>query len=264
MNRKKWSIVTDDAITLRQLLREESIVIGTFIGLGSCAAVEVVAWRGFEFVCIDTEHAALNAETVEQLIRAAEGAGVPALVRVPGLGSDIGRALDSGAVGVVVPHVETAEDARSAVRAVRYPPDGERGVGPGRATRFAQYLNRYVETANDRLAVIVMVETVRGVENAAEIAAVDGVDVVFVGPGDLAASMAVSAGSDEHRAVIERVMRTVDASGKAFGIFSSTGDDIPKWASLGATFFIMASDYGLLGRFAESELARVKTLLASE
>lgn len=249
----------DEAFVSR--LRSRSIV-GTFVGIAAPGAVEVMAWRGFEVVCIDSEHAALGPELIEQMIRAADAAGAEALVRVSGLSPEIGRALDSGACGVVVPHVETAEQARACVTAVRYPPVGDRGAGPGRVTGYAQRIASYLGEANDNVALVVQVETALGVENAAEIAAVDGVDVVFVGPGDLAVSMGVAMGSPEHSAAVEHVLTTVRDAGKISGIFSLTGDDVPRWAALGAKFYLLSSDLGFLGMFAGAELARVEKLLA--
>lgn len=241
--------------SLRGRLAGGETVIGTFVGIGHPAAVEVMGWRGFEAVCIDSEHAPLGPGTIEALVRAADVTGAQALVRVAAIGPEIGRALDVGACGVVIPHVDTAEQARQCVTAVRYPPVGERGAGPGRVTAYAQHITSYLGQANDNVALMVQVETALGVQNVAEIAAVDGVDVVFVGPGDLAVSLGVRQGSAEHTHAIDTVLTTVQEAGKVCGIFCLTATDMPRWVSAGVRFFLLGSDLGFLGEAAQSQLA---------
>lgn len=247
--------------SVRQLLAGET-TMGTFVGISSPAAVEILARRGFDPVCIDSEHTALGPELIEHMIRAADSFGVAALVRVPGIGPAIGRALDSGALGVVVPRIETAEEARVCVELVRYPPVGHRGAGPGRSTAFGKDMGTAIGTSNSSVALIVQVETERGLQNAYEIAAVDGVDMVFVGPGDLAVSMGAAMGSDRHTAAVAEILAEVKRAGKLSGLFSLKGEDLPHWRKLGATFFLLSGDVSFLGEHAEAERMRVAELLA--
>ncbi len=176
-------------------------ILGTFVS-GGVTSLEILAWSGFDLVCIETEHAARDVGEVASLIRAADACGVPSLVRVQDL-SEIGRVLDAGADGVVIPHVDTADDARACVEAVQYPPRGNRGLGPGRAARHG--LGRNGDAGPP--ATVLMIESARAVENAKEIASVDGVDALFIGPFDLASSMGVTPGTDDHTAAITRAIQ---------------------------------------------------------
>lgn len=248
--------------SLRRTLNDRP-VIGSFAGIGHPAAVETLGWRGFELICIDSEHAALGPVTIERMIRAADVSGAHALVRVAEVGPEIGRALDAGACGVVVPRVETAEQAARCVAAVRYPPTGERGAGPGRVTGYAQHIAAYLSAANDDVVLVVQVETALGVRNAEEIAAVDGVDVVFVGPGDLAVSLGVAGGSAEHTETIERVFSATRRAGKLAGIFCLTAADLDRWVRFDTRLFLLGSDLGFLGQQAGSELASARDVLAT-
>jgi 4-hydroxy-2-oxoheptanedioate aldolase len=234
-------------VQFRQSLRGAPIV-GTFVSIGHPAIVEILGRSGFEAVCIDSEHAPFGAPGIEELIRAADIVGVPALVRVSGLGPEIGRALDSGAAGVLVPMVESAAQAASVVAAVRYPPAGVRGAGPGRATAWGIDFAGYLARADDEVAAIVQIETLAGVENVEAILAVPGLDMVFVGPGDLSVSLGVAGGSPEHTAAIRRVVDAAQAAGVPVGMFCMTPEAVAQWAALGATFFLLAGDLALLAQ----------------
>ncbi|MGV9799126.1 HpcH/HpaI aldolase family protein [Mycobacterium sp. NPDC003449] len=246
--------------SIRRLLAGD-VGLGTFVGIGSPAAVEILARRGFDPVCIDSEHTALSPDLIENMIRAADAFGAAALVRVPGIGPEIGRALDSGALGVVVPRIETAEQARACVDLVRYPPDGQRGAGPGRSTAFGKDIGTSIGEANSSVALIVQVETELGLKNAYDIASVDGVDIVFVGPGDLAVSMGITMGSERHTAAVAEILGEVKRAGKLSGTFSLTGHDLPRWRELGATFFLLSGDVSFLGEYAEAERTRALGIL---
>ncbi|MDV3128407.1 aldolase/citrate lyase family protein [Mycobacterium sp. 21AC1] len=245
---------------MRRLLEGESVV-GTFVGISSPTAVEILARRGFDPVCIDSEHTALSPELIENMIRAADAFDAAALVRVPGIGPEIGRALDSGALGVVVPRIETVEQARACVGLVRYPPEGHRGAGPGRSTAFGKDMAASIGRANSSVGLILQVETELGLQNAYDIAAVDGVDMIFVGPGDLAVSMGVAMASEQHTAAVAGILAEVKRAGKLSGMFSLTGNDLPHWRDLGATFFLLSGDVSFLGEYAEAERTRVLEIL---
>ena len=235
-----------------------SRIVGRFIAIPHPVAVEVTAQAGVDFLCIDWEHAQISRDMIENLIRAADIHRVPAMVRVPGHGAEaIAAALDSGAQGILVPRVSTAAQAAAAVNAARYPPLGERGVGPGRAAGYGYRIPEYLTHANAEIVVAVQVETAEGLTNVDTIAATDGVDVVFVGPGDL--SVSIDAVGPEHAdrlsQAIESVMSGSLARGKAAGIFCATPEAVDKWAALGASFFILASDTMFLGAAAAAGYA---------
>jgi 4-hydroxy-2-oxoheptanedioate aldolase len=225
-------------------------LIGTFAAIPHPVAVEVTAQSGVDFICIDWEHAQIARDAIENLVRAADVHRVPAIVRVPGHGPEaIAAALDSGAGGVLVPRVSTAAQAALAVKAARYPPDGERGVGPGRAAGYGYRIPEYLAGANAAVVVAVQVETAEGLANAEAIAATDGVDVVFVGPGDLSVSIDAmgSAGAGKLVQAIETIIGAALAHGKTAGIFCASPEDVGKWAAKGVSFFILASDTMFLG-----------------
>lgn len=225
-------------------------LVGTFSAIPHPVAVEVVVASGVDFLCIDWEHAQIARDAIEALVRACDVHAVPAIVRVPGhRAEDIAAALDSGARGVLVPRVSTAEQARAVVKASRYPPQGERGVGPGRAAGYGYRILDYLKRANAETLVAVQVETAEGLANAAEIAAVDGVDLVFVGPGDLSVSIGALGpeGAGRLDAAIRAILEAARNAGKAAGIFCARPDDAGRWAAAGASFFILASDTMALG-----------------
>ncbi|TPM28161.1 HpcH/HpaI aldolase/citrate lyase family protein [Mesorhizobium sp. B2-3-4] len=234
----------------RQKCISRANLIGSFVAIPHPVAVEVMALSGLDFLCIDWEHAQISRDTIETMVRAADVHGVPAMVRVPGHAPEaIQAALDSGAQGVLVPRVSTAAQAEAAVKASRYPPLGERGVGPGRAAGYGYRIPEYLAAANDRVVVAVQVETAEGLANIEAIAEVDGVDVIFVGPGDLSVSIdAVGPeGADKLTNAIRTIVRATIAHGKPSGIFCASPQTVGRWALTGASFFVLASDTMFLG-----------------
>lgn len=230
-------------------------LVGSFCAIPHPVAVEVMALSGLDFLCIDWEHAQMSRESIEALVRAADVHRVPAMVRVPGHQPEaIAAALDAGAQGILVPRVSTAAQARTAVRAAAYPPKGERGIGPGRAAGYGYRIPDYLAVANARTVVAVQVETAEGLANIAEIVAVEGVDVVFVGPGDL--SVSIGAIGPEGAAALSQAIRAIIAAavarGRTAGIFCARVEDAGQWAEIGASFFILASDTMFLGAGASS------------
>lgn len=252
--------------SFRQTAAQKACLVGTFAAIPHPVAVEVVARSGPDFLCIDWEHAQIARDGIENLVRAADAHQVPAMVRVPGHAPEsIAAALDSGARGVLVPRVSTAAQAAMAVKAARYPPAGERGVGPGRAAGYGYRIFDYLARANDEIAVAVQVETAQGLENAAAIAAVDGVDVVFVGPGDLSVSIDAigPSGAERLTAAIEKIIAAALAKGKVAGIFCARPEDVGRWAAKGASFFILASDTMMLGAGVETAVSAGRAAAAA-
>ncbi len=226
-------------------------ILGSFVTLADPAVVEVLAWSGFDAVCVDAEHAPLSVADVAGLLRAADACGITALVRVREI-SEVGRVLDMGAAGVVIPRVETAEDAAKAVAEARYPSVGVRGAGLGRANRHGTAFRSYLEEANDEVLVVVQVETRLGLEHAEAIAGVPGVDLVFVGPGDLSVSLQVEVGGAAHSAAIERILSAAAIAGKPTGIFCASAEDAARWERAGARLLLVGGDVNLLGQMART------------
>lgn len=222
-------------------------VLGSWVSIGHPAMAEIPASLGFDFVVVDTEHTPTSLETVENMIRAVEAArgSTEPIVRVAG--NDpvrIKRVLDLGVGGVMVPMVETAEQARAVVDAIRYPPQGNRGIAAARASRYGLDLGERVAGGGEDLVTVVQVETERGVEHADEIAAVDGVDVVFVGPADLSASLGVFGEWDHERyqTAIERVIAAADDAGVAAGTLALDAADVHAQLEAGFSFVIAGID----------------------
>lgn len=226
------------------------VAIGIFAAIPHPVAIEVTAAAGVDFICIDWEHAQISRDRIEDLVRAADVHGVPAMVRVPGHAPEsIAAALDAGAAGVLVPRVSTAEQARAAVQATRYPPFGARGVGPGRAAAYGYRIPDYLAAANKSLLLAIQVETAEGLANIGAIADVDGIDVIFVGPGDLSVSIDAMgpAGADKLTSAIETIAKAAIGAGRTVGIFRPSPDDIGIWVRSGIRFFLVASDTMFLG-----------------
>lgn len=239
-----------DMSAFRQKCIGKANLIGSFAAIPHPVAVEVMAMSGLDFLCIDWEHAQISRDMIEAMVRAADIHRVPAMVRVPGHAPEaIQAALDSGAQGVLIPRVSTAAQAELAVRASRYPPQGERGVGPGRAAGYGYRIPDYLAGANNSTVVAVQLETSEGLANIEAIAAVDGVDVIFVGPGDLSVSIDALGpkGADRLAEAIRRIIGVTVAHGRTSGIFCAKPQDVAQWAANGASFFILASDTMFLG-----------------
>lgn len=240
---------------------ERDLLIGTFAAIPHPVAIEVTAASGVDFLCIDWEHSQISRERIEDLIRAADVHRVPAMVRVPGhAAEDIAAVLDAGAAGVLVPRISTAEQARAAVKATRYPPLGARGVGPGRAAAYGYRIPDYLAKANSELVLAIQVETAEGLANIADIAAVDGVDLIFIGPGDLSVSIDAMgpAGKDKLDAAIQSIAQTALSAGRAVGIFRPSPDDVGMWSTAGISFFLLASDTMFLGAGLAAGVAEAK------
>ncbi len=224
--------------------------IGTFAEIPHPVAIEVVAQAKPDFICLDWEHGQIARDQIENLVRACDVHQVATIVRVPGHApEEIAAALDSGALGILAPRVSTAAQAAAVVKASRYPPQGERGVGPGRATGYGYRISDYLAEANASIVVAVQVETADGLANVDKIAATEGVDIVFVGPGDLSVSLDAyrPEGAQKLAKAIEKIIAATLKHGKTSGIFCGRPEDVARWAAKGASFFILASDTMFLG-----------------
>ncbi len=232
--------------------------IGIWCAIPGSGHAEVLAGCGFDWMLIDTEHSVVDQPTVQAMLQAAAPYPTHAAVR-PGWNDpvEIKRLLDAGTQTILVPYVQTAEEAARAVAAVRYPPRGMRGVaGITRASRFGLVEN-YTARADAEICLLVQVETVTGLKNIEKIAAVDGVDGLFIGPADLAASMGHPGNPDAPEvcaAVLDGIRRIV-ATGKAAGILTLNPDFLQQAVAAGTTFTAVDVDSAILLRGAR-ELAR--------
>jgi 2-dehydro-3-deoxyglucarate aldolase len=208
---------------MRSRLASGRPVIGSWLNTASPIAAELMAACGFDFLTVDAEHSAVEvpqAQALFQAIRAGNPECAP-LVRLPGTDYSVTkRYMDAGAAGVIAPLVNSPEEAREVVRAVKYPPEGERGVGFCRDNLYGLTLDETVAAANDKTFVCVQIEHIRAVENIDAILAVDGVDAAFIGPYDLTASMGITAEFDhpDYIAARKKVLEACRACDVAAGI----------------------------------------------
>jgi 4-hydroxy-2-oxoheptanedioate aldolase len=223
---------------------------------GSALVAEICAGAGLDWLLIDMEHSPNGLESVLAQLQAVAAYPTTPVVRVPvGDAVTIKQVLDLGAQNLLVPMVSSAAQAADAVAAVRYPPLGRRGVGSALA-RSARWnrVDDYLADAQEHVSLFVQIENVAGVDAAAEIASVDGVDGVFVGPSDLAASMGVL-GAQTHPDVVSAVRRTfaaVRAAGKPVGVNAFDPAVAQSYVDLGASFVLVGADVGLLARGSEA------------
>ncbi|WP_369372238.1 aldolase/citrate lyase family protein [Promicromonospora sp. Populi] len=230
--------------------------IGMWVSSGSPLVAEICAGAGLDWLLIDGEHSPIGLETTAALLQAVAPYPVTPVVRAAsGDTVLLKQLLDLGAQNVLVPMVDTAEQARAVVQAVRYPPRGVRGVGSAlaRGARWNRVAD-YMQDADRYVSLFVQVESTTGVANAAAIAAVDGVDGVFVGPSDLAASMGVL-GQQTHPDVVAAVRTTfeaVRAAGKPVGVNAFDPAVAQSYLDAGASFVLVGADVALLARGSEA------------
>ncbi|MDQ7820737.1 MAG: aldolase/citrate lyase family protein [Armatimonadota bacterium] len=250
---------------VKQLLADGRPAIGQWVSLPSPQVAEILALAGMDWLVIDAEHGPADWETVEDIVRALDGTGVTPLVRVPANDPAlIKRALDRGALGVVVPLVHTASQAQAAVAAARFPPEGIRGVAGTRASRYGRDLPQYLAEWNRQVLVACQVETPEAVRQAEAIAAVPGVDVLFVGPSDLSANLGCFRQFDhpEFVAALERILAAARAHGKVAGIMAGGAEDALARIDQGFRFVSVGSDTRMLASAAASAHDRVRAGLA--
>lgn len=236
--------------------------IGLWLSMATPYLAEVSATTGFDWLLIDGEHAPNDLRTTLQALQAV--APYPAQPVVRALAGEVAlikQLLDIGAKNLLVPMVDTAEQAASLVSATRYPPQGIRGVGSavGRASRWNSRTD-YLDVADDEICLLVQAESVTALANLEAICAVDGVDGVFIGPADLAASMGYRGkpGHPEVQAAIEGAMRTIVASGKAAGTLTSDPTLARRYLGLGCTFVATGVDVTMYANAARRLAAEFK------
>jgi 2-keto-3-deoxy-L-rhamnonate aldolase RhmA len=248
----------------RQLIRAAGgqPPMGTWIMSASPLVAEAIGHAGFDWGVIDMEHTPLDMMDVVHLLQAVAGTKLIPVVRVPW--NDpvvVKRVLDAGAATVLFPFVQNAEEARRAVAATRYPPQGMRGMaGMGRASKFGTVPN-YLTTANKMMGVIVQLETPQAVAQLDAIAAVEGVDAIFLGPADLSASMG-HVGQLTHPAVMDLMTQAARRCAELkmpCGTVGGTPEVVAQYRAAGFSFLAIASDLGLLMRSAQAALTAMRT-----
>lgn len=232
--------------------------LGPFLNIPSTTTAEIVCAVRPDFVCIDGEHAPMSGPILPDLIRCADLYRVPVLVRVPGCdGAAIAAALDAGAAGVLVPRVSSPQEAAEAVAAARYPPEGRRGAGPGRAGAYGPGIAAYMPEARRETLVAIQLETVEAVEQAEAILAVPGLDLGFIGPGDLGVCLA-AAGQPGRTALMTAIDAILAAAATArvpAGIYAHTPEEAARWLTR-LTLVLCGSDAGMLAEASATRFSR--------
>lgn len=233
----------------RDLLTAEQPPLGTWVKLPTVESIELLAIAGFQFVVIDLEHSPMSIESMSSAVAIGRARGLCPLVRVPDHTPVwVQRCLDAGAAGVVVPHVDDAEQARVAGRAARFEPRGTRGVGPtSRAggwglAPWSDYLSQ-----QDQVVVIAQIESPSGVDAASAIAADPNIDALFVGPADLGQSLGLPSGSVQLADTIRKVTTAAHEAGTPVGIAVGTADRAAEHARNGFDFVMAGNDATMLG-----------------
>lgn len=235
------------------VIRQQPLM-GTFIKTPSPHGIEILGAVGIDFVVIDAEHAPFDKGAIDLAVLASQVQGIPAMVRVPGI-DGILNALDCGATGVMVPHIDCAAAARAAADAARYRP-GRRGFSSsGRSGRYGRNtFSEHMTTSDDKTVVIAMLEDAGSVHRIDDILAVDGIDAYFLGRGDLTAALGATSSSDERvRDAVKRLATAVRTAGRPLWAYSGSTAEVTALAELGVSGFIVSSDQGFMRRAAEAD-----------
>ncbi|TDV36514.1 2-keto-3-deoxy-L-rhamnonate aldolase RhmA [Paraburkholderia caballeronis] len=254
---------SENAPSFRARLASGDFLVGTFIKTPTSHAIELLGQLRYDFVVIDAEHAAFDRGAIDVAMLAAHATDIPALVRVAGgTAPEIGTALDCGAEGVLVPHMNSASRAAEVVRMCRFRP-GRRGYsGAPRAGGYGSApMQQSVERQDARTTVIAMIEDPEALDEIDAIVAVEGLDAVFVGRADLAVALgAPSAGAPAVLAAVERISGAARAAGKPVCVMVGDAREAPTFQASGATAFIVSSDQGLMRKAAAAALAEMEAL----
>ncbi|MBI4551214.1 MAG: 2-dehydro-3-deoxyglucarate aldolase [Candidatus Latescibacteria bacterium] len=238
----------------KEKLAAGKTVVGTWLNLASPVAAEHLAHVGFDFLVVDAEHSPIGLNSVFQCLQGIAGGEATPMARVAW--NDpmvIKQVFEAGAWGVVVPMVNSADEAVQAVRAMRFPPDGARSMG----ALASAYGPDYGARANAEILAVVMVEHIDAIGRAADIVTVPGVDVVFIGTGDLALSMGVPIGHPEHEAAVQAVLRAGQAAGTPVGLPCRSAEDVNTRAAQGFRFIDLSSDFRMLMAAATEALGKI-------
>ena len=238
---------------LRQCLVDNETCLGTIVSIPSPEVAEMLSLCGFDWLFVDMEHGVFDGIAVQRIIQAVAGRS-HSLVRVPQLDKTwITKALDSGANGVIVPHICSATEAEDAVAFCRYPPNGNRSVGLARAQGYGTSFDSYLSEANSDIAVVLQIEHIDAVAQIEQIVNVEGIDCLFVGPYDLSASMGMTGQLQEQQVIkaISRVRQCAFAADIPMGIFVATADEALSYITAGYTLIAVGVDLMILSAAAQ-------------
>ncbi|MGD9125088.1 MAG: aldolase/citrate lyase family protein [Desulfarculaceae bacterium] len=249
---------------LKKRLTQGETVIGTFVSeVRNPNLAYILAQGGLDFMILDNEHGAYSTESVSAMVAAARGAGLSVVVRVPQISREaILKPLDSGAEGLLVPMVDSADQAGEVIAHAKYPPQGKRGVGLRRAHSLYHRVSaaEYLEQANQDTFIAVQAETPEAVAAADDIASLPGIDCLFVGPMDLSVNLGIPGQTTHPREIeaIETVVQACQSRSLAAGVWAVDPDAARHWINKGVRFLAYSSDVSLLADGAAAALAQIK------
>jgi 4-hydroxy-2-oxoheptanedioate aldolase len=249
---------------LKERIKKGEAVNGCWLNLGSSLTAEIVGTAGFDWVLIDLEHGAGNEKDVLSQLQALEHSNTAAIVRIESAERQrIHRVLDVGAEGVMCPHINNLDEAKMVVSGLRYPPEGTRGVAKMvRATGFGKNFAEYSSSANENIVGIAQIETIEALDHLDEIATLDGIDVLFIGPADLTMALGIF-GQLDHQLFTDAVKATVNAAqkaGKATGILLFNPDDYNTWHQLGIRMIACGADATFVADGARNMSAKLNSI----
>lgn len=251
-------------MNLKNKLISHNVTIGSMMSeIANPNVVRIMKTAGFEFIIVDCEHGYFDFSQLAAMASVANGFQIDIIVRVPCISREyITKVLDMGCDGILVPMVNTAEEAQTIVNYVKYTPLGHRGISTTRPhTDYSPPpLSEYVKTANNRTIILVQIETKEAVQNAHEIALVEGIDALLIGPNDLAADMETPGQleTSEMDAAIRKVIQAAKHSNKSSGIIASNVQFLHKWQKAGMNVFSCSSEVGMLIESAKSKVKSFK------
>lgn len=241
-------------------LRNNELLLGTMLTIPAPEVAEMIAKCGFDWLFMDGEHSPLSILDWQRMLQAVAGRSAGVIRVAAKTEKEIKKVLDIGADGIIAPQVNTADEARRIVEWCRYPPQGVRGVGLARAQGYGLDFASYVESANERVAVIIQAEHIEAVDNIEEIANVEGIDAVFIGPYDLSASMNKMGEIDhpEVVAAIDKVTRACQQNNIALGYFGVTAESVQPYIDQGYRLICAGVDAGFITQGSLDVLQKLK------
>ena len=250
--------------TVKHKLLEGKHAIGGWLSIPSSFSAEIMANQGFDWLCIDTQHGAIDFSAALPMLQAISLTPTMPFVRVPwNEPSIIMKYLDAGAYGIIVPMIETREDAERAVWAMRYPPMGMRSSGPFRASLYAG--SDYLERANEEVLLAVMIETPKALENLEEIASVPGIDVLYIGPSDLSQALGLgpryNADNPKHAETVTHIREVCERHGVIPGVHTSGSALTSRYIREGFKMILLTTDAGGIASGAQRELGAIQDAL---
>jgi 2-keto-3-deoxy-L-rhamnonate aldolase RhmA len=246
--------------SFQQRLKQGDLLIGTFMTLPSPEIAEIFVETGYDWLFVDMEHTTLDIEDVQRILQAV-GEKCSCIVRVPSNDETwLKKVLDAGADGVIIPHVNTADEVRQIVKNCLYPPEGSRSVGLSRAQKYGLQFEDYVKNANQTVAIIPQVEHIDGVKNIEEIVKVPGISAVFIGPYDLSGSLG-KLGEVKDSQVQKSITSIKDACREAelpVGIFSMDAEAVSSYIEQGFTLITVGMDILFIGESSKETLRKLR------